>query len=142
MRNAPAVVAMFQQAVRDQLPELATGLGEVREDSFGNYTVLQAPWPANGNRCGLEVTYRGDCFEVAFFVAEARGPAEQQIIAGDSGTVVKATIDFLEQVVRGGIVVDVLQYYRLSSEPYYLAFFREFSRAPGARTVDTIRWVP
>jgi len=140
MNSIPSIVNRFQEAVRTVLPELADSVDRVVGDHSGNCRALTAPWPSNPNRCGLEVTYRGDCFEIAFFVAEARGPAEQQIIAEDPAGLVNATIDFLRRVVRGEQVVDVLEYHRLSGEPYYLAFFRAVSEPPPARSVDLIQW--
>jgi hypothetical protein len=139
--NSQAIAARFQKAVQEELPELAPNLGNVTEDRFGNYTVLLARWPENRNRCSLQVVYREDCFEISFFLPEARGPAEQQIIAEDPVTAIGATIEFLQHFITGQIVVDVLQYHRLfSSEPYYLAFFREALRPPAARTFETIQW--
>jgi hypothetical protein len=141
MIDTAPVVQMFQTGIREELPELAASAGTATPDGFGNFTVLDAPCPSSPDRCRLGVLYRGDCFEIAFSVAEARGPAEQQIlIASDLAGTVAATVDFLRGIVAGRILVDVLRHRLLWFRPYYLVFFREASHRPPGRAVQSIRW--
>lgn len=135
---APAL-QMFQTLIRQELPELATASADAKPDGYGHYTLLDIPCPSSSSR--LCVLYRGDCFEISFSVAEARGPAEQQIIITDDlAGATAATIDFLRGIVTGRILVDVLGYRLLWFQPYCLAFFRDSSRRPRGRIVRTISW--
>ncbi len=58
---------------RYELPQLAAWAGKAEPDGFGDYTVLEAPWASNQDRCRLAVEYRGDCFEIAVHIKETRG---------------------------------------------------------------------
>jgi len=139
MSDVAPVVQIFQSRMRDELPELAASAGTATPDGFGNFTLLNIPCPSGPSRLG--VLYRGDCFEITFSVAEARGPAEQQVvIADDLAGAVTATIDFLRGIVTGRILVDVFRYRVLWFQPYHLAFFREPSRRPRGRIVRTLSW--
>jgi hypothetical protein len=142
MSETTQVVQAFEARVREQLPELVAGLRGGAPDGYGNYVVLDFPWPANPKRCALGAFYSpGDYFEVSFSVAEARGPAERQIlVVGDLSGSISATVNFLRDVLSGRILVDVLRYRFLWFHPYHLAFFREASRSPRGRIVETLRW--
>jgi hypothetical protein len=141
MSDIAPVIEMFQARIREELPELATSAGTATPDGFGNFTLLDVPCPSSPKRCRLGVLYRGDCFEIAFSVVEARGPAEHQvIITSDSAGAVTATIDFLRGVLSDRMLVDIFRYRILWFQPYHLAFFREASRHPRGRIVETLRW--
>jgi hypothetical protein len=141
MRDAATAVQMFQSRIKEELPEFRNMVVNVTPDGFGNFTVLDVPVPFSPSRCRLAVLYREDCFEVSFSVAEARGPAERQIIiSGDLAGAVAATTEFLGAIVDGHVVVDLLRCRSLSLQPYYLAFFRDVSERPKGRVVETVRW--
>jgi hypothetical protein len=139
MSDIAPVVQMFQSRIREKLPELADSTGAATPDGFGNFTLLDIPSPSSSSRVG--VLYLGDCFEISFSVAEARGPAERQvIITDDLAGAVAAVVDFLRDIVTGRILVDVFRYRLLWFQPYHLAFFRESSRRPRRRIVRTLSW--
>jgi len=54
--------------------------------------------------------------------------------------VVEASVDYLRDIVAGLTVVDVVRYRYSWFCPYYLAFFRQASRAALKHTVETINW--
>lgn len=142
MSDTTQVVQAFANRVREELPELTAALRGGNPDGYGNHVVLDLPWPHDPSRCRLGAFYSpDDCFEVSFSVAEARGPAERQmLVSGDSSGAVSATVDFLRDILTGRILVDVFRYRFLWFQPYYLAFFREASRRPRGRVVETLRW--
>jgi hypothetical protein len=140
MTSVSLILETFQSRIRQELPQLMTWPGKAEPDGFGNYIVLDAPWPSKPDRCRLEVLFRGDCFQVAFYVAETRGPAEQVIISDDPDAVVSATIEFRDSLVAGRILVDVSRSRFLWFAPYYLVSFRQESQRPGRRVVETISW--
>src|SRR5438093_8875821 len=112
MSDTAQIVQAFESRVREQLPELTTALCGGAPDGYGNHVVLDSPWPRNPGRCRLGAFYSpGDCFEVSFSVAEARGPAERQILVGsDSAGAVTATVDFLRDILSDRILVDVFRH--------------------------------
>jgi hypothetical protein len=139
MSDVAPVVRMFQTRIREELPEFAAVTDTATPDGFGNFKLLDIPCPSNPSRLG--VLYCGDCFEISFSVAETRGPAEKQIIiTSDLSSAVTATIDFLQGIITGHILVDVIRYRLFWFQPYYLAFFREASRRPKGHIIQTLRW--
>jgi hypothetical protein len=82
MSDIAPVVQMFQAWIREELPELAPPTGTATPDGFGNFTLLDIPCRWSSSRLG--VLYRGDCFEISFSVAEARGPASGALCPRDS----------------------------------------------------------
>jgi hypothetical protein len=141
MNDTMCVIQTFETHVRKRLPELAAALRGA-PDVYGNFVILDSRWTLNSNRCHLGVLYRpGDCFEISFSVAEARGPAERQILLGsDLPGAISAAADFLRDIVSGRVLVDVLRYRFLWFRPYYLAFFREASQRPRRHVVETLCW--
>lgn len=138
--TAPAI-EMFQTRLRQEFPQFATSITAAIPDDLGNFTLLDIPCPSNPDRCRLGVLYRGECFEIWFSVAETRGPAERQILIGrDLANSVSEAIGFLRSIVAGGILVDIFRYRWLWFQPYYLAFFREASRHPKCRIIQTLSW--
>ena len=140
--NDASIIELFQSRVRKEFPEFAASLVTEEPDGFGNFMLLDVPWPPNPKRCSLSVLYRGDCFEVAFSVAETRGPAECNISLyfAISPSAVEWTIDFLREIVSSRIFVDVFRYRFFWFQPFYLAFFREATKAPRRRVVETLCW--
>ena len=142
MSNTTQVVRAFEKCVRDQLPELTAGLRGGVPDGYGNYVVLDFPWPANPSRCSLGTFYSPeDCFEIGVSVSGTRGPAERQILIGNNlPSAISATVDLLQDIVSSRILVDVFGGRFLWFKPSYVATFREASRSPRGRIVETIRW--
>lgn len=139
MSDVATVAQMFQTRMREVLPDFAASAGTAMPDGFGNFTLLDVLCASNSSRLG--VLYRGDCFEISISVADARGPAEQQVIIGDDlARAVAATVDFLRDIVAGRVLVDIVRYRLLWFQPYCLAFFRETSRRPRGRVVRTLSW--
>ena len=142
MSGVAQVLRTFESQVRERLPELAGGLCGGVPDGYGNYVVLDLPWPVNPTRCRLGVFYSpGDCIEVSFAISETRGPAERQVLArSDFAQMVSATVDFLGDFVSGRTVVDVIRCRWLWFRPYHLASFRDVSRRAGRGVIETLRW--
>ena len=144
MSEITLVIQLFENSIRRKLPQLS---GFVRKPAptpsqlGSSVEILSALCPTNPGRCSLSVIYRGDCLEISFWITGTRGPAERQfIINGDLLGAVEATVDYLREIVLGHILVDVVQYRVFWFRPYYLASFRQASRRPSRRTVETLSW--
>jgi hypothetical protein len=110
-----AILAEFAERMKAELPEYASHLAPLPDTLQPSpcHEVIGIPWLPDPVRCRLAAYFRGDCIEMSFSVAGARGPAEMQIVGdppGDSRAMVEGAISFLRDFLSERVVVVVERY--------------------------------
>ena len=138
MNDFDTVNNLFQEQLLIKLPGLSNESAPSITDEYGNFIVLDIP--SSFSHHSLLVFYR-DYFEISVAVSGTRGPAEALLgMDKDLPEAIDDTLDYLQDLVSGKIVIDICRYRFFWFKPNYLAWFRDSSEIPNKRTVRTIMW--
>lgn len=143
MNDFDTINNLFQEQLRAKLPELVAASEAAHIDETGDFILLDIPCSSSYDR--LLVFSRDIWIEIALHFKETRGPAEALIglnndLENELAEVVNETVEYLQELVTGKIVVDICRYRNFWFKPYFLAWFRDSSESPHKRTVRTIQW--
>ncbi len=141
-----SLVENFVGQVRQEFPECLPFLRPMPSncDVPDHYhEVLRVSSPPAPKGCELAVHFRGDSFEISFWVSNTRGPAEIEIVGDKSNisSIVADTLSWMRDFFSERIVVVIERFRFLWFQPYFLPFFEHVSEKPFSRRArEVISW--